>query len=85
MELGLLHGGRDVAAILHQLHPVVLHYPPGDGILAGPQAAVEDVVASVHWRRNSIRVIEVTPGLRGQWGRGVGQEDDRLVGATLHA
>lgn len=42
------HGGRDVAAILHQLHPVVLHYPPWDGLLARPQAAVEDVVASIH-------------------------------------
>lgn len=47
------HGGRDVAAILHQLHPVVLHYPPWDGLLARPQAAVEDVVASIHMQDTS--------------------------------
>lgn len=49
---GLLHGSRDVAAVLHQLEPVILHDPPRDGPLACPQAAVQDVVPAMHWRRN---------------------------------
>lgn len=51
--LGLLHGSRDVTAVLHQLEPVILDDPPRDGRLAGPQAAVKDVVAAAHWRRNT--------------------------------
>lgn len=50
---GLLHGSRDVAAVLHQLEPVILHDPPRDGPLACPQAAVQDVVPAMHWRRNT--------------------------------
>lgn len=42
------HVGRDFTAVLHQLYLISLHDPPRDGILARPQAAVQDVVAAVH-------------------------------------
>lgn len=51
--LWLLHSSGDVASILHQLEPVILHYPPRDGRLTRPQAAVKNVVPTVHWRRNT--------------------------------
>lgn len=60
--LGLLHSSRDVTAVLHQLEPVILHDPPWDGHIACPQAAVEDVIPTMHWRRNtSCRLSSTAP------------------------
>lgn len=60
-----LHVGRDFAAVLHQLYLISLHDPPRDGILARPQAAVQDVVAAVHWRRKGTRGLRSLPGSTG--------------------